>query len=72
MFSFMTERSRRGHHYQLARKTCTVNTVLHSFPFQVVRVWNELSVEIAEAEKLSTFKTRLSLFELRNIADLRY
>ena len=73
MFTFMSKRSRRGgHRYQLARRSCTANVVLHSFSFRVVRVWNKLPADVVEAKMYRYSKIVLKVLELHDISDLRY
>ena len=63
MFTFMGERSRRGgHRYQLARRSCTANVVLHSFSFRVVRVWNKLPADVVEAKNVADIQKSFESF----------
>ncbi|VDM47846.1 unnamed protein product [Toxocara canis] len=70
LFTLLDPRERRPHRYQLARKTCSANSVFYCFQFRVVRIWDELPCRIAEAQNLSVFMNRLDSFDLRIIADL--
>lgn len=73
MFTYAPVRSRRySHRYQLARKTCAVNSVLNCYQFRVIRIWNQLPSPIVEAGNVSTFKARLEKFDLHAIARLQF
>ena len=67
LFSWATAQLRRPNRYQLARKTCHCNKVLHSFPFRVVQIWNKLPQSIVEASNTSAFLHRLSEFDLHSV-----
>ena len=73
MFAFVPNRSRRGlHRFQLARKGCTQNSVLHSFAFRVVRVWNRIPSSLVEVDSIAGFKRRLAQFDLHTIAEIKF
>ena len=73
MFSFAPCRARRStHHYVLCRKGCSANSVFYSFPFRVIRTWNKLPPKVVEARNVSTFKKRLTDFDLHKISSLTF
>ena len=68
IFSWAPIQVRRPNSLQLARRRCK-NNVLNSFPFRVVRIWNNQSQEIVNARTRGVFAAKLRRFDLAAVMD---
>ena len=68
IFSYCRFKDRsRFHNLQLQRKATAKSSILGSFSFRVIRIWNKLPTAIVEATNLTAFKSKLSKFDLTNL-----
>lgn len=60
MFQFASLHYRYGYQFQLAKKYCPINNILHTLHYLLVRIWNLLPIDAANAPTPSLSRVSLN------------